>query len=134
MSFYDDYVDQYKILYDHSPHLKNEVKVESLESLNEAAKEGLLFEIKINSMRAGVIAGYVEDYFGKIELCILEELLFEDYRRKGFGAYLQKEFAHKMQSRFELLWGHISELNPSSLKTALKNGRKITEVEYRFKI
>ena len=39
-----------------------------------------------------------------------------------------------MLNRFELIWGHISDLNPSSLKTALKNGRKITEIEYSFSL
>ena len=134
MKFYEEYVSEYEKLYDKSPHLKSEVKVESLESLNNVAKEDLLFEIVINGERAGVIAGYIEDYFGKKEICILEEILFEAYRRKGFGVYLQKEFAVKMLNRFELMWGHISDLNPSSLKTALKNGRKITEVEYSFSL
>ena len=134
MSFYEDYVSEYEILYSKSPHLKNEVKIESLESLNDAGKENLLFEILINGQRAGVIAGYTENYFGKKEICILEEVLFETYRGKGFGVYLQKAFAVKMLNRFELMWGHISDLNPSSLKTALKNGRKITEIEYSFNL
>lgn len=134
MNFYEEYVSEYEKLYDKSPYLKNEVKVESLESLNNAAKEDLLYEILINGERAGVIAGYAEDYFGKKEICILEEILFEAYRRKGFGVYLQKAFAGKMLKRFELMWGHISDLNPSSLKTALKNGRKITEIEYSFSL
>jgi N-acetylglutamate synthase-like GNAT family acetyltransferase len=134
INFYDEYVDEYEKLYSKAPHLKNEVKVESLESLNNAGSEDLLFEIVINGKRAGVIAGFTEDYFGQKEICILEELLFEPYRRKGFGVYLQKAFAVKMLNRFELMWGHISDLNPSSLKTALKNGRKITEVEYSFSL
>jgi hypothetical protein len=134
INFYDEYVNEYERLYLIAPHLKNEVKVESLESLNNAGVDNLLFEIVINGKRAGVIAGYTEDYFGQKELCILEELLFESYRRRGLGVYLQKSFATKMLNRFELIWGHISDLNPSSLKTALKNGRKITEVEYSFSL
>ncbi len=132
INFYEDYVSEYGKLYDKAPHLKNEVKVESLESLNNAGKEDLLFEILVNGQRAGVIAGYTEDYFGKKEVCILEEILFEAYRGKGFGVYLQKAFANKMLNRFELMLGHISHLNPSSLKIALKNGRKVTEIEYSF--
>ena len=134
MNFYEDYVREYEILYSKSHHLKNEVKIKSIESLNDAGKEDLLFEILINGQRAGLIAGYIENYFGKKEICILEEILFETYRGKGFGVYLQKAFAVKMLNRFELMWGHISDLNPSSLKTALKNGRKITEIEYRFSL
>ena len=134
MNFYDDYVREYDILYKKSPQLKSEVKIESLESLLEAASENLLFEVIINGKRAGVIAGYVENYFGLNQVCILEELLFEKYRGKGFGVYLQKAFAQKMQGHFEILWGHISQLNPSSLKTALKNGRKVTEIEYSFSL
>lgn len=134
MNFYDDYVREYDMLYKNSPQLKSEVKIESLESLLEAASENLLFEVIINGKRAGVIAGYVENYFGLNQVCILEELLFEKYRGKGFGVYLQKAFAQKMHGCFEILWGHISQLNPSSLKTALKNGRKITEIEYSFSL
>lgn len=134
INFYDEYVNEYERLYSKAPHLKNEVRVESLESLNNAGDENLLFEIVINGKRAGVIAGFTEDYFGQKEICILEELLFESYRKKGFGVYLQKAFAVKMLNRFELMWGQISDLNPSSLKTALKNGRKITEVEYSFSL
>ncbi len=132
MHFYDEYNGEYKKLHENSPRLKNEVQVASLESLNNAAKEALLFEIMINGERAGVMAGYIADYFGKKEICILEEILFEAYRGKGLGIYVQKEFARKMLSRFELMWGQISNLNPSSLKIALKNGRKITEIEYSF--
>lgn len=134
MNFYDEYVNEYEKLYLIAPHLKNEVKIESLETLNGAGNEDLLFAIVINGSRAGVIAGYTEDYFGTKEICILEELLFESFRRKGFGVYLQKAFALKMLNRFYLMWGHISDLNPSSLKTALKNGRKITEIEYSFSL
>ncbi|MBY0412812.1 MAG: GNAT family N-acetyltransferase, partial [Bdellovibrionales bacterium] len=134
MNFYDEYVNEYESLYEKSPFLKTEVKIESLESLNDAGKEDLLFEIIIDGKRAGVIAGYLEDYFGKKELCILEEILFERFKGKGFGVYLQKIFAGKMINRYELIWGHISDLNPWSLKTALKNGRKITEIEYSFSL
>jgi len=134
MDFYDDYIYEYKLLYNAAPFLRSEVKTESLDSLNESAKNGLLFKVLINDKCAGVIGGYIEDYFGQKEVCILEELLFSSYRGKGFGAYLQKAFAEKMLDRFSILWGHISYLNPASLKTALKNGRKITEIEYTWKI
>ncbi|MDD4976681.1 MAG: hypothetical protein PHY93_20165, partial [Bacteriovorax sp.] len=134
MNFYDEYVKEYALLYTKSPFLRSEVKTESLESLNDSAKDGLLFKVQINGKCAGVIAGYIEDYYGQKEVCILEELLFESFRGKGLGVYLQKAFAIKMLDRFNLLWGHISDLNPSSLKTALKNGRKITEIEYIFSL
>lgn len=132
MNFYDEYVSEYEKLYKYFPQLKSEVKIESLAAFIEAASEKLLFEVIMNGKRAGVIAGYVENYFGINQVCILEELLFENYRGNGHGVYLQKAFAQKMQGRFEILWGHISQLNPSSLKTAIKNGRKITEIEYSF--
>lgn len=132
MNFYDEYVSEYENFFKNVPQLKSEVKIESLESFIEAASENLLFEVIINGKQAGVIAGYVENYFGFNQVCILEELLFENFRGMGYGVYLQKAFAQKMLGRFEILWGHISQLNPSSLKTALKNGRKITEIEYSF--
>ncbi len=64
MNFYEDYVREYEKIFSKYPQLKNEVDIESLDSLNDAGNENLLFEILINGQRAGVIAGYTENYFG----------------------------------------------------------------------
>jgi hypothetical protein len=39
-----------------------------------------------------------------------------------------------LQGRYQLLWGTISSLNQPSLKTALRNERKVEEIEYSFKL
>ena len=132
--FYADYLNEYKNFHDKINNLKDEVKPESLEDFKDAICNQLLYKIFINGKHAGIIAGSAFDYYGVKGVCILEEILYSSFKGKGYGAYLQKEFAKKLQGRYQLLWGTISSLNQPSLKTALRNGRKVEEIEYSFKL
>lgn len=132
--FYDEYLNEYKIFHEKNPNLKDEVKPESLEDFKDSIANQLLYKIIIENKHAGIIAGSAFDYYGIQGVCILEEILYDSFKGKGLGAYLQKEFAKKLQGRYQLLWGTISSLNPPSLKTAFRNGRKIEEIEYSFNL
>lgn len=133
-TFYDDYLREYQLFHQRSPELKFEVKPESLEDFEEAIKNELLFEVVINGKKAGIIAGSATDYYGVNAAYIFEEILYESFRGKGFGVHVQKAFTKKLKGRFSLLWGSISELNSPSLKTALKNGRQVSEIDYFFEL
>ena len=132
--FYDDYLSEYKIFHDKNQNLKDEVKPESLEDFKEAISNQLLYKVIIEDKHAGIIAGSAFDYYGIKGVCILEEILYDSFKGKGLGAYLQKEFAKKLRGRYQLLWGTISSLNQPSLKTAFRNGRKVEEIEYSYKL
>ena len=130
IEFYNEYVEEYEHLYRTSTHLRSEVRIEDLASLNEAGQLGLMYKLEIDGEVGGLIAGFIQNYYGQEAVCILEEIIFAKHRGKGLGVFLQKSFAKEMQPRFNVLWGQISELNKASLKTAQRVGRKITEVEY----
>lgn len=131
-NFYDNYLKEYELFHQASPEFKFVVRAESLDDFQEAIKENLLFEIVINGKMGGIIAGSATDYYGVNAAYIVEEILYDPFRGKGFGAYIQKAFTKKLKGRFSLLWGTISDLNYPSLKTALKNGRQVSEIDYFF--
>lgn len=132
--FYEGYIKEYKIFHEKNIYLKDEVKPESAEDFNEAIRNKLLYKIMIDNKHAGIIAGSPFNYYGIQGVCILEEILYDSFKGKGLGIYIQKEFSKKLIGRYDLLWGTISSLNQPSLKTALRNGRKIEEIEYSFKV
>lgn len=134
MDFYEEYIEEYQIFHSRSPDLSREVKAESFEDLKESLSNGLLFKISICGKFAGLIAGSDRDYYGLKGVSILEEFLFDSYRGKGHGVHIQKAFTTEMKDRYAILWGTISDKNQPSLKTALKNGRQISEVSYFISI
>jgi RimJ/RimL family protein N-acetyltransferase len=134
IDFYDHYLKEYKIFHKSSPSLKLEVRPESYDDLHEALQDGLLFKIMIDGNFAGVIAGTRRDYHGVSGVSILEEILFDDFRGKGHGKHLQRSFTERIKNNYKVLWGTISQKNEPSLRTALKNGREITEIDYLFKL
>lgn len=129
-NFYPVYLEEYQIFHQKNPSLIDEVKAESLEDFQEAMSNRLCFEIFINNERAGIIAGTKLAYYGQSGVCILEEILYDRYKGQGFGPYIQKAFAEQIAHDYKILWGTISHLNQPSLKTALKNSRRIEEIEY----
>lgn len=130
VDFYDRYLEEYEAFYNKDPELRHEVRTESLEGFDEPLKEGLLFKVFIKDNFAGIMAGQKNDLYGRKGLCVYEELLFQEFKGQGYGPLIQNAFAKKLENQFELLWGTISPLNTRSLKTALRNGRKITEADY----
>lgn len=134
IDFYENYLNEYKIFHLNNPCLIDEVKPESLEDLTESMSNQLLYKIFIDNKEAGIIAGSIYNYYGVSSVCILEEILYDTFKGNGLGVYVQREFIKKLMGRYELLWGTISSLNTPSLKTALRNGRRIEEIEYSLKL
>lgn len=132
--FYDSYLNEYTLFHKAAPHLIDEVKPESLEDLSQALQDKLLYKIIIDGVHAGIIAGSFSEYYGLKSVYIIEEILYNSFRGKGMGAYIQKAYLEKVQNKCDYLWGTISDMNQSSLKTALKNGRKIEEIQYIYKL
>lgn len=132
--FYNDYLNEYQIFHKKVPELIDEVKAESLEDFQEAIDNKLLYQILIDGKKAGIIAGSAFDYYGLKGVCILEEILYDTFKGKGLGAYVQKAFAEALEGHYSVLWGTISHLNQPSLKTALRNGRRVEEIEYSFNL
>lgn len=132
IDFYQRYKEEYEAVYQKDPELRHEIRMEDFEDFEDLLKEGLLFKVFIKGNFAGIMGGKPSNLYGCSGVCIHEEILFQDYKGQGYGPLIQNAFARKLENRFELLWGTISPKNVRSLKTALRNGRKITEVEYFF--
>lgn len=134
LEFYNEYLEEYKLFHRKNPDLIDEVNPESLEDLKEAMDNALIYQILIDNKTAGMIAASFTEYNGIKSIYIKEEILYDTFKGFKFGVYLQKEFAKKINGRGHFLWGTIAHLNQVSLKTALRNGRKIEEISYFYKL
>jgi hypothetical protein len=132
MEFFNEYLKEYELFHQRNPTLRYIVKPESVEDFQESILDKLLYKIIINGTSAGLIAGLARDFYGIKGVNILEEILFDSFVGKGFGVYIQRAFTLKLKNRYSILWGTISSLNIPSLKTALKNGRQVREIEFVF--
>ncbi len=88
----------------------------------------------IDGVFAGVLAGTRKDYHGVSGVSILEEILFHEFKGKGNGVHTQRCFAERIKGSYEVLWGTIAQKNEPSLRTALRNGRRISETDYFFRL
>lgn len=134
IDFYTEYLEEYSLFHKKNFALINEVNPESLEDFKIAMKNSLIYQVFIDNEVAGVIAASPTEYKGIKSIYIFEEILYNDFKGFKFGSYIQKAFTKKLVGRGHLLWGTISHLNQVSLKTALRNGRKIEEISYFYKL
>ena len=134
LGFYQAYLEEYEAFHQASPELRQEVRPESREDLQDSLEAGLLFQIFIDGNFAGVIGGDLQKYHGIQSVHVREEILFRSYRGRGFGAQAQRAFCEALDGSVKLLCGSIFHKNTSSLKTALRNGRRITEIDIFYPV
>ena len=64
---------------------------------------------------------------------MIESYLSKRWTGKKLAPIAHAIFLEEMKKRFNYVWGTIYDQNTSSLKTALRTGRRIIETEYFFR-
>lgn len=128
-SFFPFYAREYAGFLRQNPDKNAFLHAEDRETLEEAAKAGLLLSVYDAEGWAGAIAGTPKNFYGLDCLYIFEIFLAERLRGKKLAASLEALFLRGLASRFERVYGHISDANPASLRTALSVGRRVIESE-----
>lgn len=116
----------YEELKELRPQLNQWATPAEAEDLEAAAEEGLLFEIQVNGIPAGVIAAEREDAYGFTGFCIQEIALDAAHRGHQVGvAALQRLCRRIPTGTDDVLWGYIHPANVMSLRNAQASGRQV---------
>ena len=135
MEFYDNYVKEFEMFNSEKTEDDWSVPIESYETLYDLLKNKKLFYISIDNRFAGVfgIKRIHEKYFDG--WLIVEEILYKDFRYKGYGKAVQRKVIDTIDSGDnEFFYGFIHPKNKASYKTAGKNGRFPVVYSYLLKI
>jgi hypothetical protein len=132
---YERYSAEYARLHASSPELRDAVPAESVAALEQAEQAGLLFEVlAAGGEPAGVYALASSSRAGTGGYQVQEILLYERFRRRGLAPAVHVAACRGVQVAPEcLLWGVIGAANASSLRTALRVGRKLIGCTYRYR-
>ncbi len=129
-----DYYSWYKAEYDkfhiQYPELKDWIGINSYELMEESRLEKLLFYLKVNGEKVGLIAGEKRKIFGFNAIYINEIMIASEYKGKKYSAILLRKFIEIIPTENNYIWSHIDSRNLPSIKTALKSGQKPISVEY----
>ena len=115
--------------------MHNKIEKESFETLENILKNGILFKAVIDNEFAGVFALirkkslFFKCYF------VREEILFEKFRGKGYGAIFQRKVLDTLPTEeIDIICGGIHSENYPSLRTAFKCGRSVIESDFFIKL
>jgi GNAT superfamily N-acetyltransferase len=98
---------------------------ESTDSLEESASSGLLFDVAVDGRPAGVAAALREDAHGMTGFVVQEIALDRAYRGRGLGPAVLQRLVDRLPDRGgDVLWGSIHPDNVSSMRNALRVGRR----------
>lgn len=96
------------------------------DTLEDAAEEGLLFDIRVNGSSAGVVAAERDNAYGFTGFCMQEIVLDAAHRGQQLGvAALQRLCRELPDAPHDVLWGHIHPGNVPSLRNAQESGRNV---------
>ena len=117
----------YAELADSQPGISEWATPADLDTLSEAAEEGLLFDIVVDGVNAGTIAAAREDAYGLHGYCMEEICIDARHRGRGLGTAALDLLSHELpvEAGDEVLWGHIHPGNTPSLRNAQAIGREI---------
>ena len=108
------------------PQLREWATPADAQSLEEAADQDLLFEIRVNDETAGIVAAERQDAYGFTGFCMQEIALNAAHRGRGIGVAALQHLVRALDAKpHDLLWGHIHPGNIPSLSNAQASGRKI---------
>jgi hypothetical protein len=126
---YSVYIEEYKKFNEQQPELSFVKSVEH-SRLNDIAKNGYLYRIQKDKDYIGLLALTKDDFFEVFYgVCVFEKIIFEKHRGNNFS-FIAQVLAEQKLTKINLndnayLIGTIAPTNHSSLKSALKSGRKI---------
>ncbi|MFT0846928.1 GNAT family N-acetyltransferase [Actinomycetaceae bacterium L2_0104] len=117
----------YSELADSRPGISEWATPADLDTLSEAAEEGLLFDIVVDGVNAGTIAATRQDSYGLHGYCMEEICIDARHRGKGLGTVALGLLSQELpvETGDEVLWGHIHPCNTASLRNAQAIGREI---------
>lgn len=136
MDFYQQYSEEYDSFLDNNEILRdNQVIKESFETLENVLHKGYLYKATIDNKLAGIIGILKKRQLYFKCFFVLEELLFEEFRGKGYGPSFQRKVIDYLPpNEHKIICGVISPLNIASLKTASKCGRIELDKTYIIKL
>jgi L-amino acid N-acyltransferase YncA len=98
---------------------------ESADLLEECAHTGLLFDVAVDGRPAGVAAALREDAHGMTGFVVQEIALDGAHRGQGLGPAVLQRLVDRLPDRgSDVLWGSIHPDNVSSMRNALRVGRR----------
>ncbi|HET6512215.1 MAG TPA: GNAT family N-acetyltransferase [Candidatus Kapabacteria bacterium] len=100
-----------------------ELTPEGRESLQSSLEQGLLYEAFIDGEWAGMISAHIMTERFLTGVFIVEEVIAEKFRGKGYAPAMQRKFIECLQDG-KLVFGEILWWNERSRKTALRVGRE----------
>jgi len=107
------------------PELATWAHPEDEESLAGCADEGLLFEVLVDDVPAGVVASVRDDEHGMRGFSVQELCLDPAHRGRGLAPGVVQRLLHELPARTgDVLWGTIHPANAASLRNALSVGRE----------
>ncbi len=127
LAFYPRYTAVYDQLYAERPELREVVRVESEDDMQEYFGAGHLFEMFVGDAWAGVAAVFRDVNAGVGGFCVGEVVLAGAFRGKGWGGAVQGALARGLleggASPGELLFGTVGEINVPARRAAERAGR-----------
>ncbi len=131
-SFFPAYQNEYEKFFAENPEKKEFLRSEEAEDMEAAAEARLLMSVYDAEGWAGAIAGRAKELYGKPCVYLFELFLAGRLRGKGLAAPFEAHFLRELAPRYSGVYGHISNSNPASLRTALAMRRSIVESELFF--
>jgi L-amino acid N-acyltransferase YncA len=114
----------YAELSESEPSLAQWANPEDEESLSACAAEGLLFEVLVDDVRAGVVAGLRYDAHAMTGFSVQELCLDSAHRGRRLAPATVQHVVDLLPARAgDVLWGTIDPDNQRSLRNALSLGR-----------
>ncbi len=136
LDFYSEYEGWWEEAWLTRPELRGNVRIEPREAMERYIERGVLVLMSNSSGLVGVTAAIEETRYGIRGWHICERIVKPTEWRHGYGAALAWHLARFIPnvSKTTLLWGPISVLNKSSIKSAEAVGRVDVGGTYRFDI
>jgi L-amino acid N-acyltransferase YncA len=109
-----------------NPDLKMWARAEDAESLAACADEGLLFEVLLDGVAAGVVAAVRDDAHGMSGFSVEELCLDSDSRGRRLAAGVLQRLVDELPAEDgDVLWGTIHPDNAPSLRNSVSVGREV---------
>ncbi len=107
------------------PHHVEEASIQDREDLQEAADEGLLFDVTVHDEWAGYAAAIIkpEDSLGLPAYVVRDLILTKKHRGNAYGPHLSRLLAAALPNPNNILIGTIHAANQGARTAALRAGR-----------
>jgi GNAT superfamily N-acetyltransferase len=131
--FYDRYRAVHEAQVESDPQHARHARIEDEDDLQELARRGLLHDVLVEGVWAGIVAAEPDCRRGINGATVVELLLLEEYRGLGLGMHLSPLLAKALpMADDECLMGTIHADNAPAYKAALAAGRRDVGGEVRI--